>query len=312
MLVLPPVPIPPNNPQTAAKIELGAQLYFDPRLSVDNTISCASCHNPATAGQDNKAFSLGVKGQLGGRSSPSVYLSGYFSALFWDARADTLEDQAKGPLTNPVEMGMPHLDAVVTKVAKIPGYEPQFVKVFNVTKDKITIDHIAMAIASFERTLVTGDSPFDKFEKGDKKALSAEAQEGYKKFKETGCTSCHSGPLFAGPQSRSGVAFSMKFPTFPNTEFDKKYQFSKDLGRFNVTKKEADKHVFRVPSLRNIAKTAPYFHNGAVATLPEAVRVMGKIQLNKDLADKDVTLIVAFLESLTGTFPAIKPPALPQ
>ncbi len=309
---LPKTPlIPADNPMSKAKIELGAQLFFDARLSKDNTVSCNSCHDVTKAGVDNLSFSKGVGGQLGGRNAPTVWNSAFLSVQFWDGRANSLEDQAKGPLINPVEMAMPDHVAVMEKVKGIKGYVTQFEKVFG-KKDALTIDNLAKAIAAYERTLIAADSPFDGHIKGDKKAMTAEAVEGMTLFQTTGCVACHQGPNFAGPQLPIGTGFYMRFPNFPGNEYDKKYAFSKDLGRFDVTKDPAHKNMFRVPTLRNIELTGPYFHNGAVKELDEAVRVMAKSQLNKDLTNGEVEKLVAFLKSLTSKFPAQKPPALPN
>lgn len=288
--------------------ELGKTLYFDPRLSFDGTISCNSCHNVMGAGEDGRSVSQGVKGQRGKRSSPTVFNATFLSVQFWDGRAKTLEDQAKGPLINPVEMGNKDHKQVVSRLQQIPGYVDMFKKVF---KSTITIDNVAKAIAAYEKTLTTLNSPFDKYRAGDKKAISALAEEGWNTFNTVGCNACHSGAHFAGPELPVGTGFYMKFPTYEGTDYDKKYQFSKDLGRFEETKEEAYKHFFRVPTLRNVAVTAPYFHNGSVMTLEEAVRVMGKTQLNKDLSAKEVKSLVAFLETLTGSIPPQTMPILP-
>lgn len=303
-------PVPKNNPQTPEKIELGKVLYFDPRLSYDGTVSCNSCHNVMNGGSDNRAVSVGVNGHKGARGSGTVFNSAFYSVQFWDGRAPSLEEQAKGPLTNPIEMGNKDHAQVVARLKKIPGYVELFTKVFG-KKDPVNIDNIAKAIASYERTLITPNSPFDKWKAGDKKAMSAQAQEGYKTFQSVGCVTCHSGPNFAGPTLPEGTGFFMKFPTFPDTKFDQLYKFTNDKGRFDVTKNKVDEHFFRVPTLRNIALTAPYFHNGSVITLEEAVKVMAKTQLNKDLSDKEVVSIVAFLNSLTGTIPPQTMPHLP-
>ncbi len=303
------IPTPPNNPTTAAKVELGKQLYFDPRLSIDGTVSCNSCHNVMANGTDSRATSVGVDGQRGGRSAPTVWNAAFLSAQFWDGRANTLEDQAKGPPLNPIEMGMPSEAAIVERLSSISGYAKQFNKVFG-GKDAVSYDNMAKAIAAFERTLVTRNSPFDRFLAGDKKALSSQAQNGMKLFKESGCNACHSGPNFAGPLMQAGQGFYQKFPMFAS-DYDAKYKLLEDTGRHEVTKDESDKNVWRVPSLRNIALTAPYFHNGSVQTLDEAVRVMAKGQLNKELTDKETADLVAFLESLSGEFPKIDMPRLP-
>ncbi len=304
-------PIPKDNPQTKEKILLGKALFFDPRLSKDGTVSCNSCHNVMGSGGDNRSFSAGVKGQLGGRSAPTVWNSAFLSVQFWDGRAKSLEEQAKGPLTNPVEMAMPDHAAVMNHIQKIPGYAKMFERAFG-SKELPTIEHVAKAIASFERTLVTPNSRFDQYLSGKKKALSQLEVEGYKTMQTVGCFACHSGVNFAGPTLAEGNGFYMKFPTFPGSEFEKQYQLTADKGRFEQTKKPEDLQMWRVPSLRNIAITAPYFHNGSVANLNEAVRVMAKTQLNKELSAEQVTSIVAFLGALTGERPTIIAPTLPD
>ncbi len=300
---------PKDNPTTPAKVELGKKLYFDPRLSKDGTLSCNSCHNVMGNGTDNRAFSVGVGGKLGGRSSPTVWNSAFHSVQFWDGRAPSLEEQAKGPLTNPVEMAMENHDAVMARVKSIPGYTPEFEKVFG--KNSVNIDNLAKAIAAFERTLIA-KSAFDRYANGDKKALSAQAVRGMNTVIEVGCIACHSGKNFNGPELEMGQGFYQKFPTFEDNEYVKKYDLLKDEGRFQVTKAEEDKHMFRVPTWRNVAFTAPYFHNGSVKTLDEAVRVMAKVQLNKELTNDQVADIVAFLNSLNGEFPKIAMPRLPE
>lgn len=304
-------PVSKDNPSTKEKILLGKTLFFDPRLSKDGTLSCNSCHNVMSSGGDNRNLSVGVKGQLGGRSSPTVWNSAFLSVQFWDGRAKNLEEQAKGPLTNPVEMGMPDHAAVMERVNKIPGYSKLFEKAFG-TKETPTIDHVAKAIASFERTLITPNSRFDQYKKGNKKALNENELEGLQAMQNVGCFTCHSGVNFAGPTLPEGTGFYMKFPTFANSEFIKKYKLDEDKGRFDQTKKSEDLHMWRVPSLRNIALTAPYFHNGSVANLEEAVKVMAKVQLDKDLTEKQVANIVAFLNTLTGERPFISAPQLPD
>ncbi len=304
-------PIPADNPMSAAKIALGQQLYFDPRLSVDGTVSCNSCHNVMSNGTDNRPVSIGVGGQKGGRSAPTVWNAAFLSVQFWDGRAASLEEQAKGPILNPIEMGMPSAAATVARIQSIPGYAHAFAQVF-AGKTPVTYEHIAMAIAAYERTLLTPNSAFDRYMKGDKKALSAQALRGMKLVEQTGCTGCHMGPDFAGPALPQGSGFYQKFPTFENNDYVQKYHLKDDMGRYAVTKNVNDQHLWRVPSWRNVALTAPYFHNGSVATLEEAVRVMAKTQLDKTLSDGDVADIVAFLNSLTGEFPIQKMPRLPQ
>lgn len=300
---------PAGNPATPAKTALGKALYFDPRLSVDGTVSCNSCHNVMSGGEDNRPVSVGVRGQLGGRSSPTVWNAAFLSVQFWDGRAPSLEEQAKGPLINPVEMGNPDHAAVALRLKGIPGYAPLFQQAFNTSE--ITIDRIAQAIAAYERTLITPNSALDRYVKGDKKALTPAQVRGMTAFQETGCIACHSGPNFAGPPLPVGQGFYQKFPTFPGSAYDTRYRLTEDLGRYQATKQETDKHFFRVPSLRNVALTAPYFHNGSVQTLDEAVRVMAKTQLNQELDAAKVKDIVAFLDSLTGRFPRQEMPQLP-
>ena len=304
-------PVPKNNKQTKEKIELGQMLFMDPRLSYDGSISCNSCHNVMNGGSDNRSVSVGVNGHKGGRSAGTVFNSAFYSVQFWDGRANSLEDQAKGPLTNPIEMGNKNHKQVVERLKKIPGYVKLFKKVFG-GKKSLNIDNVAKAIASYERTLVTPNSPYDRFMKGDKKALGVNAQKGMELFGSIGCASCHSGPNFSGPTLPEGTGFFMKFPTFDKTAYDKKYKFTEDKGRYEVTKNKSDMYMFRVPTLRNIALTAPYFHNGKVLTLDEAVKVMAKTQLNKDLKNDEVKALVAFLNSLSGTIPKQSMPVLPS
>ena len=304
-------PHPVDNPPTVSKIELGKMLYFDPRLSIDGTISCNSCHNVMSDGADGRPVGVGVQGQRGGRGSPTVWNSAFHTVQFWDGRAVTLEDQAKGPLTNPIEMGMPSHDLVITRIKEIPGYIDAFKKAF--PKDKeITIDHVAKAIATYERTLITPNSRFDKYMKGNKKILTAQEIRGMKLVDEIGCTSCHTGVNFAGEGFKMGEGNYQPFPQIPGSKYDKMYDLTSDLGRYEVTKKAEDKNHWRVPTWRNVALTAPYFHNGKVKTLDEAVRVMAKTQLDADLTDPQVADIVAFLNTLTGEFPKQTMPMLPR
>lgn len=306
------VPVPADNPITPAKVELGKMLYFDPRLSVDGTVSCNSCHNVMADGSDMRPVSVGVRGQRGGRGSPTVWNSAFMTVQFWDGRAASLEEQAKGPLTNPIEMGMPNHDEVMKRVNAIPGYISAFKKAFPKDQGPVNIDNLAKAIATFERTLVTYNSAFDKYKKGNKKALTAQQVRGMKLVEEIGCTSCHTGENFAGEGQKMGEGNFQPFPQVPGSKFDKMYDLLSDKGRFDVTKNKEDMNHWRVPTWRNVALTAPYFHNGKVKTLDEAVRVMGKTQLDADLTDAQVADIVAFLNSLTGEFPKIVMPRLPE
>ena len=296
-------PAPANNPTTPEKVELGKQLYHDPRLSSTGTVACASCHNTMLGGEDNRPNSVGVGAQTGGRSAPTVWNAAFNAVQFWDGRADSLEAQAAGPVTNPIEMGMKSWDDVVARLKAIPGYQEGFEKAFG--KDSITKDNATKAIAAYERTLITPNSQYDKYVNGSKAALTLQQVRGLEKVTELGCTSCHSGPAFNGP----GVF--QKFPVIPNGYFEAQHHFSKDKGLAEVTKKASDEHMWKVPTLRNIALTAPYFHNGSVKTLDQAVRIMAKVQLNKELSNEDVTDIVAFLNALTGEFPKQTFPELP-
>ena len=303
-------PAPADNPTTSAKVELGKMLYFDPRLSSTGTVSCFSCHNVMEGGDDHMTTSAGVHGLKGGRNAPTVWNAAFHSVQFWDGRAATLEEQAKGPPVNPIEMGMPNLDAVIDRVRSIPGYKAPFEAAFG-PGDVVTMDNAARAIAAYERTLITPGSAYDKYAKGDKAALNAQQARGLQTFADVGCASCHQGPNFSGPPLPIGTGFFMKFPTYPSTAYVTKYKLTEDPGRYNVTKDEADRSMWRVPTLRNLVYTAPYMHNGAVKTLPEAVRVMGATQLDKTLTDAQVADIVAFFESLTGPFPQQTMPRLP-
>lgn len=304
-------PIPADNPQNDAKILLGKTLFFDPRFSEHGTLSCNSCHNVMAGGDDNRPNSIGMHDARGGRSAPSVWNAAFYSVQFWDGRAPSLEAQAKGPVVNPIEMGMGSLDDAMARLKKIPGYQPMFVAAFPGEGDPVTVDNAAKAVAAFERTLVTPDSPYDRYVKGDQTALSAQQVRGMNTFAELGCPSCHAGPNFSGPSLPPGTGFFMKFPTYPGSAYDTKYGLLKDDGRYSVTKDPKDEHLWRVPTLRNIALTAPYFNNGSVPTLDEAVRVMAKVQLNKDVSQAQVEDVVAFLEGLTGEFPAMTLPRLP-
>jgi len=283
------VPVPADNPMSKSKTELGKQLYFDPALSKSGHISCNSCHNLGTWGVDNQARSIGHKWQRGGRNAPTSFNSGFWSAQFWDGRAPQLEDQAKGPPMNPVEMADDSEEELMSRL-KEAGYAPLFDKVFG--KNSLSFDNMAKAIAAFERTLLTPDAPFDLYVQG-KGNISKAAKRGMQKIAEIGCTSCHSGALFTN-----------------NTY--QQFLYGTDDGRKSVTGKAEDDHFFRVQSWRNVAMTAPYFHDGSVKTLSEAVRIMAKVQLDTKLSDRDVTDIVAFLKTLTGKAPQVIYPVFPR
>ncbi len=283
------VPIPADNPMSKSKTELGKQLYFDPALSKSGHISCNSCHNLGTWGVDNQARSIGHKWQRGGRNAPTSFNSGFWSAQFWDGRAPLLEDQAKGPPMNPVEMADDSEEQLMSRL-KEAGYTPLFERVFG--KNSLSFDNMAKAIAAFERTLLTPDAPFDLYVQG-KGDISKAAKRGMRKVAEIGCTGCHSGALFTN-----------------NTY--QQFKYGTDDGRKSVTGKAEDDHFFRVQSWRNVAMTAPYFHDGSVKTLSEAVRIMAKVQLDTKLSDGDVADIVAFLKTLTGKAPQVTYPVFPR
>lgn len=297
-------PAPADNPTTEAKVELGQMLYHDPRLSSTGTVSCSSCHNTMLGGEDNRPNSMGVNGQTGGRSAPTVWNAAFNKVQFWDGRAASLEDQAAGPVTNPIEMGMKSWDDVVARLNAIEGYKDAFAKAFG-TDSTITKDNATKAIAAYERTLITPNSPYDRYAGGETSALTEQQVRGMNKAVELGCTGCHSGPAF------NGAGTFQRFPVTDNAYFAAQYHFKKDKGLAEVTKKAEDEHMWKVPTLRNIALTAPYFHNGSVKTLDKAVQVMGKVQLGKDLSKEEIADIVAFLNSLTGEFPKQKMPVLP-
>lgn len=288
-----------DNPPTDEKIALGRQLYYEKRLSKNHEISCNSCHDLARYGVDGKKFSTGHKQQLGGRNSPSVYQAAGHVAQFWDGRAKDVEEQAGGPMINPVEMALPDHKRAEAVLLSIPGYVEAFKKAFPTDKQPITIKNATAAIGAFERRLVT-PSRFDKFLGGETTALNDVEKAGLLKFLDTGCVACHSGTLLGGSSYQK--VGSVK--PWPNQT---------DLGRAAVTKNDADKLVFKVPSLRNVAQTAPYFHDGSVEKLTDAIKLMASHQLGRDLPDADAESIAAFLRSLTGDIPKefIQEPALP-
>ncbi len=292
---LPAVAENPENPITNEKVALGKMLYFDVRLSKDNTISCNSCHNLATSGVDNLPVSPGNdEGSFGGRNSPTVLNAAFHMAQFWDGRAKDVEEQAGGPILNPVEMAIPNEKFLEDRLAGIEEYQAAFAEVFPKEKNPIKYSNVQKAIAAFERKLVT-PSPFDAYLAGDDKALTDAEKAGLDKFISVGCIACHSGNLLGGTMYQ-------KFGTFSNY-WEATGSDPIDEGRFEVTQNEADKYMFKVPSLRNIAGTFPYFHDGSVKDLGESVKIMAKLQLNKELSEEEVKSIVAFLNSLTGEVP---------
>lgn len=303
-------PAPADNPTTPAKVRLGKMLFFDPRLSSTGTVSCFSCHNVMEGGDDHRPVSIGVEAQRGGRNAPTVWNAAFLSVQFWDGRAATLEEQAKGPPVNPIEMGMKGISQEIQRIRRIPGYRPYFEQAFG-SGDVVTMDNAAKAIAAYERTLITPGGPYDRYVQGDHRALTAQQVRGMNTFAAIGCASCHQGPNFSGPPLPTGQGFFMKFPVYPQSPYVAQYDLIKDPGRYEVTHNPADKNVWRVPGLRNLVYTAPYMHNGSVKTLSEAVRVMASTQLNRTPTAQQVGDIAAFLESLTGPFPEQTMPRLP-
>ena len=302
---LPTPVIPPDNPQSHAKIALGAQLYFDPRLSVDNSVSCATCHAPETAWANHDKVDTGVAGRKGTRNSGTVMDSAYMKFQFWDGRAQTLEEQALGPIHNPVEMGET-LEHVVRKLNDIAGYQTEFRRVFGTA---VTADGIAKAIAAFERTVLSGPSPYDRFMAGDRTAMSESAVRGLELFDGTaGCDACHVGPMFSDQSFHNiGVGMNRSNP---------------DVGREAVTHDPTDRGKFKTPALRNVALTWPYLHDGSAATLDDVVEFYDNGGVPNPTLDPRITPLrltaeqrkdlVAFLQSLSGTLPRIERPALPK
>lgn len=289
-------PIKAVKPKNADVVELGKMLFFDPRLSKSGFISCNSCHNLSMGGTDNIPTSIGHAWQQGPINAPTVLNSGMNLAQFWDGRAKDLKEQAGGPIANPGEMGSTHKDAVAV-LNSIPQYRAHFEKAFG--SEGVDIDRVTTAIAAFEETLVTPGSRFDQWLEGDKEALNKQEVDGFKLFKSAGCAGCHNGPAVGG-------ALYQKFGVHHPYETK-----STAEGRKGVTGKDSDLNVFKVPTLRNIELTYPYFHDGAVDTLEEAVKVMGKVQLDRDFNKKEIDSIVAFLKTLTGEQPNIQVPILP-
>lgn len=284
----------PDNPFSVEKVKLGQKLYFDKRLSLDNRQSCNTCHNLATYGVDNEPTSKGNNGGRGDRNSPTTLNAAFHFVQFWDGREPHVEAQAGGPVLNPVEMEMPSEAAVIERLFADAKYQEMFNAAFPDKSNPITYDNMKKAIGAFERELVT-QSPFDAYMDGDDNALSSKEKRGMKTFIETGCVQCHTGPLLGGNQFQ-------KFGVFGNY-WDETKSKKIDEGRFAVTGDENHKYQFKVPSLRNIDKTYPYFHDGSVKDLSEVIRIMGKVQLNKSLTDSDIDDMIAFLKTLTGDIP---------
>ena len=286
----------PKTPQQEAKIELGKMLWFDPRLSLSGKVSCNTCHDLSTNGADTKPLSIGYAGRKGTVNSPTVFNAEKQIAQFWDGRAKTLAEQATGPITNPLEMAMtPELAEGV--IRSIPGYRPYFEKAFG--SKNPTFSEIAEALAAFETTLTTPNAPFERYLKGDKNALTQQQIDGLKLFRRSGCIRCHSGNLLGGTSFQK-VGSVRPYVTDNSSK-----------GRMDVSGKPWDEMMFKVPTLLNVERTAPYFHDGAVKTLPDAVKKMADIQLDMNLSEKQVEEIVAFLESLNGELPKIEKPTLP-
>jgi cytochrome c peroxidase len=290
-----PPPIPADNPITPAKVELGRQLFFDARLSSDRSVSCATCHNPVMGFADGRRTSMGTRGQVGGRSAPTVINLAYATGgVFWDGRAASLEEQAKGPIQNPIEMSNTHKNVVATLNA-LPGYRSQFEHVFG--SPEITIDNVAKAIAAFERVIISGNSPWDRFMKGDQTALSEEARRGRDLFQtKANCIRCHAGFNLTNNQFRNiGVGFDGPNP---------------DLGRYEFTRNDGDRGRFKTPTLREITFTAPYMHDGSEPTLEGVIEYYDRGGNPNPYLDSDIEPLhlskqekadlLAFLHSLNG------------
>lgn len=284
---------------TPAQVALGRMLFFETRLSKNHDISCNSCHDLATFGVDGKPTSEGHKGQKGTRNAPTVFHAAGHIAQFWDGRATTLEEQVAGPMLNPSEMAMPDEKRILATLNSIPQYVKAFKESFPRDKKPVSVTNAARSIAAFERKLLT-TARFDKFLAGDESALTEQERRGLELFASSGCTTCHNGPSVGGT-------------SFQKLGLIEEYA-TDDKGRFDVTKNEEDLHKFRVPTLRNVEKTGPWFHDGSVKELPTAVRLMARHQLGMTFSDAEVDDIVAFLKSLTGELPGpevLAPPELP-
>lgn len=277
----PITPIPLEIDFDKEKANLGKELFFDPILSKDNTISCHSCHILEQGGDDNLQFSFGVDGKVGNMNSPTVFNSTFNFVQFWDGRAKNLQEQAQGPITNEVEMA--HTFEEIIKILNNTEYKEKFRKIY---KDGVTKNNITDSLAQFQKTLITPNSPFDKYLRGDKNAISKEQKQGYELFKNQGCIACHHGVNVGGN-------LYAKFGLISKLQSDSK-------GRYEVTKNELDKYYFKVPTLRNIELTSPYLHDGRIEELEDIVKFMAHYQLGKSLSEEEVKKIVLFLKSLTG------------
>lgn len=292
-------PITPIEPYVSAKpalVELGKKLYFEPRLSMSGIISCNTCHNLSRGGTDNLQTSIGHKWSAGPVNAPTVLNSSLAIAQFWDGRAADLQEQAAGPIQADVEMAMPHTLALDV-LNSIPGYQDEFEKVFGARE--IKMEMVTAAIAEFEETLVTPNSRFDKWLKGDDKALTATEREGYTLFKDSGCTACHNGAA-AGGTSFQRMGIVRPYASTSPVE-----------GRYSITGEDADRFTFKVPTLRNVEYTYPYFHDGQAKTLEESVDIMGQLQLGRHYSGEEIGKIVAFLKTLSGDMPQMMLPMMP-
>lgn len=298
-----------DNPQSAEKIQLGKKLFYDRTLSVNNTYSCNTCHNLLTGGDDDRARSIGIDGSLTMRSAPGLWNIGLQTVLYWDGRVDTLEQQARDHLLDKQIMGNTDATNIMHKLASDNEYKKRFMTAFG-DNDPMSFDNLSKALASFERALLAPNSPYDRYLNGDKDAVSELAKRGQKIFHEVGCSACHFGVNYAGPApgpalNQMGDGFYELFPTAAGSKYDKLLDLMSDKGRFSFTGIKSERYMWRVPPLRNIALTAPYFHNGSAKTLRMAVKAMGKAQYNTDLSENQVDAIVAFLNSLTGQTPEV-------
>jgi len=302
LLALPSQVIAPDeNPMSIEKVALGKMLFHDKRLSSNATVSCASCHNLMLGGEDNRGGSIGIDGKVGLRSAPTVWNAAFNKKQFWDGRVSSLEEQSTMPITNPDEMGQQTWHQVITRLANIPGYQ----RAFNKAELPLSKQGLSQAIASYERTLITPNSAFDQYINGDLLAMTEQQIRGMKLFIETGCNRCHGGATF------NGLGAFQRFPIIEHSKYEQRFQFKQDKGRSLVTGNKKDDNFWKVPTLRNITLTAPYFHNGKVKALDLAVKIMAKLQLDKDLSDGQVIDIVAFLSALQGKRPQQAMPVLP-
>lgn len=316
-------PAPADNPTTAEKVALGERLYYDTRLSGDGTLSCASCHDLyQKAGGDGRRTATGIAGQVGGRNVPTIWNAAFQSVMFWDGRAHSLEEQAAGPILSPIEMGMPSMAEAERRIAADPAYREDFARAFG-ARQPITFKLIAKALAAFERTLITPDAPYDRFVRGDTTALSPRQIRGMALFESVGCVTCHQGPAFSDASLLGGKTALRVFPTNA-TSYETRYDLLADGG---ATGRKGTRGIWRVASLRNVALTGPYLHNGSVDKLSEVVRIMASTQLGavvgattgpartavwspddqvfrraerRVLGDRDVDDIVAFLDALSS------------